>query len=133
MIAAPFDFADWLVRYGNAWTGRDAEAVCRLFSPEAAYYETPFDPPMTGTAAIRRYWTDGAVNGQRDVVFAATPLTIDGRTGFAHWRATFRRATSNTLVELEGILSARFDETGRCAEFREWWHRRETPAEESQA
>jgi hypothetical protein len=133
VIEPPFDFAGWLMRYGSAWTNRDAEAAGQLFSPEAAYYETPFDAPMLGTAAIRQYWTDGAVNGQREVRFAATPLAIDGRTGFAHWRATFCRAKNNAFVELEGILSARFDETGRCAEFREWWHRRETPAEESHA
>ena len=28
----------------------------RLFTADAAYHETPFDPPMTGSDAIRRYW-----------------------------------------------------------------------------
>jgi hypothetical protein len=32
------------------------------------------------------------------------------------------------LVELDGVLAARFAADGRCREFREWWHRRETPA-----
>jgi hypothetical protein len=121
------DFVDWLNRYGSAWQNGDPEAVIQLFAPEAAYYETPFEQPMTGREAIRQYWTDGAQNSQRDVQFAATPIAINERTGFAHWRATFRRVGSGAFVELDGILSARFDGTQRCLEFREWWHRKETP------
>jgi hypothetical protein len=121
------EFVEWLDRYGTAWTSGDPDAVCQLFATEGAYYETPFEPPMVGSEAIRQYWTDGAQNAQRGVKFAATPIAIDGQTGFAQWRATFYRMGSDVFVELDGILAARFDAARRCVEFREWWHRRETP------
>ena len=120
------DFQRWLGRYGSAWVEADPDAAVRLFAADAAYYETPFDAPMTGAEAIHRYWTEGAKNAQRDVTFEATPISLSGNTGYACWRATFRRVPSDVFVELDGVLSARFDDDLRCEEFREWWHRKET-------
>ena len=118
-------FGQWLKRYGAAWVAGDPDAVVGLFSPTAAYYETPFDAPMVGAGAIRQYWTDGAKNAQTNVRFEATPITFNDRTGYARWRATFERVPSAVAVELDGVLAATFDDHMRCEEFREWWHRRE--------
>ena len=114
------DFQLWLERYGQAWMAGDPDAAVQLFSADAAYYEEPFADPMVGSEAIHRYWTEGGKNGQADTAFAATPISVDRDTGFALWRATFRRMPSATFVELDGVLSARFDERMRCTEFREW-------------
>ena len=122
-------FAHWLYRYRVAWEQGDPDAVVALFSEDAAYHETPFDPPMVGAAAIRRYWEDGARDGQADVRFEAEITGIDGSIGYAWWRARFTRTPGSSMVQLDGILRATFDDTGRCTTFREWWHRRETPAE----
>lgn len=120
-------FDDWLRRYGAAWQSGDPAAAVALFTADAAYHETPFDAPMVGAEAIRRYWTEGAQDAQRDVRFTATIVAFDGDTGTAHWRASFVRVPGGAFVELDGVLSARFAADGRCREFREWWHRRETP------
>lgn len=119
------DFEQWLRRYGEAWTAGDPEAVIALFAADAAYFETPFEPPMVGHAAIRRYWTEGAKNAQTGVRFAATVVAFDGTAGCARWQASFRRVPSGVSVELDGVLQAWFDVGQRCREFREWWHRRE--------
>jgi ketosteroid isomerase-like protein len=87
-------FEQWLKRYGEAWVAGDPDAVVELFSPNAAYHETPFDPPMVGAGAIRQYWTDGAKNAQTHVRFEATPASVNGRTGYAQWHATFERVPS---------------------------------------
>jgi len=121
-------FAEWLRRYGAAWKAGDPQAAAALFTDDAAYYEQPFEPPMVGRDAIVRYWTEGAQDSQRDVTFCARPVGIDGDTGYAHWSATFVRLPKGSRVELDGMLAARFAADGRCREFREWWHRRETPA-----
>jgi ketosteroid isomerase-like protein len=121
-------FADWLRRYGEAWQAGDPLAAVRLFSDDAAYHETPFAAPMVGGEAIRRYWTEGARDSQREIRFAAQPVGVDGDTGHARWQASFIRVATGARVELDGVLAARFAPDGRCREFREWWHRRETPA-----
>ena len=119
-------FEQWLKRYGEAWVAGDPDAVVELFSPTAAYYETPFDAPMVGAGAIRQYWTDGAKNAQTNVRFAATTVSFSGRTGYARWHATLERVPSGASVELDGMLAATFDDNLRCDEFSEWWHRRES-------
>jgi ketosteroid isomerase-like protein len=120
------NFKQWLEQYGKAWEDGDPEAIVRIFTSEATYQETPFDPPMVGTQGIHQYWTEGAKMGQTEVKFEAIPITFENNLGFAHWRASFNRVSTGAFVELEGILSAQFDETKRCLEFKEWWHRKES-------
>ena len=45
-------FERWLQAYGQAWEARDSAAAVRLFSKNAAYHWTPFDPPYVGRAEI---------------------------------------------------------------------------------
>ena len=120
-------FGRWLNAYGQAWEQGDAKAAMTLFAPGALYYETPFSAPLVGLDAIHDYWKAGAGQSQRDVRFHYTVLSAARDTGIARWAATFIRVPSAMSVQLDGVLLARFDEQGRCAEFREWWHREETP------
>ena len=121
-------FAAWLDAYGRAWQEGDAKAVMTLFAAGATYHETPFDPPLMGLDAIHDHWKAGAGQTQTEVVFTYDVLSVAGDLGLAHWRATFVRLPARSAVRLDGALAARFDANGRCTEFREWWHRQETPA-----
>ena len=121
-------FRAWLDAYGRAWQQGDAKAVMTLFAPGASYYETPFDPPVVGLDAIHDYWKAGAGRTQAAVLLNYDVLSVAGDVGIAHWRATFVRLPARSSVRLDGALAAQFDSAGRCAEFREWWHRQETPA-----
>lgn len=118
----------WLAEYGRCWEQGDAKGVMTLFAPGAAYYETPFDPPLVGLDAIHDYWKAGAGQAQERVAFTYSVLAVAGDVGIAHWAATFTRRPSGVAVRLDGVLTARFDANGRCAEFHEWWHRQEMPA-----
>lgn len=120
-------FERWLDAYGRAWEGRDPDAGALLFAEDATYQETPFDEPMRGRAAIRAYW-ENVPRGQSEIKFSREVLAITRQgEGIARWITSFVRVPSGVRVELDGILLARFDEAGLCVEFREWWHRRETP------
>jgi ketosteroid isomerase-like protein len=119
------NFRTWLSQYGQAWINGDPEAAIELFSENAAYYEEPFQAPMKGREAIRKYWEDGAQNAQMDITFKADIISIQENSGYAHWQATFKRIPANTFVELDGILKATFNVENKCIEFRDWWHRRE--------
>jgi ketosteroid isomerase-like protein len=125
------NFNRWLDAYGAAWQDGDAEAAMALFAMDAEYYENPFDDPMVGKDAIHRYWSDGAGESQRDVRFVHEAIAVVESTGLAHWQAAFVRIPSGNHVELDGFLMAEFDASGRCAVFREWWHRREEGAIEA--
>jgi ketosteroid isomerase-like protein len=117
----------WLAAYGRAWADGDADAVLRLFTPHAEYRETPFDPPMVGHAAIRRYWQEGAAEGQHDVRFGFTLWSVQGAEAYAHWTASFTRAATGEPVRLDGAFALAFarapEGTPLCTTLREWWHR----------
>jgi hypothetical protein len=117
------DFDSWLRGYGRAWEGRDADAAAALFTPDAEYYWTPFDPPQRGRAGVAAAW-NGAVQGQRDITFECAVIATGGARGTAHWNARFTSVPDGAPVELDGILIAEFGGSGQCRIFREWWHRR---------
>lgn len=120
-------FRAWLDAYGRAWQQGDAKTVMTLFAPGASYHETPFDPPLVGLDAIHDYWKAGAGQTQTDVEFTYEVLDFANARGIAHWRTAFVRLPARQDVRLDGVLVAHFDRSGRCKEFREWWHRQETP------
>jgi len=118
-------FEAWLRLYGRAWETRDPAAAVELFAPDALYHWTPFGPPKRGRAEIATAW-EQATARQRDVHFRFRVWFVEGRRGVAHWHTTLTRATTGLPVELDGVLAAEFDDAGRCAVFREWWHSSET-------
>jgi hypothetical protein len=117
----------WLDGYAAAWTGLDAGRAALLFTEDATYHESPFQPPCRGLEAIRAYW-DEVARSQRDVVFRHEPLGVIGDRGIARWSAAFSRVASSVRVELDGVFVLTFAADGRCRELREWWRRRESPA-----
>jgi nuclear transport factor 2 (NTF2) superfamily protein len=122
-------FGHWLTEYGQAWESRDADRFCALFTENAAYRWTPLDPPLQGRVGIATAFMD-AVNTQRNIRFTHELLALTGVTGICRWRCRFDREGSSSRVMLDGIFVVRFDDTGRCSDFREWWHSSEPRAAE---
>jgi ketosteroid isomerase-like protein len=120
-------FDSWLSAYGRAWETLDPDAFAALFTPDAAYHETPFGPPVQGADAVREYLA-GAARTQERVKFSHEVLSVSGDVGIARWRASFVRVPSGAAVDLDGIFLVVLNDDHRCSELREWWHRRETPS-----
>ena len=111
----------WLQRYGAAWESRDPAAAGKLFLADASYHEMPFDAPKQGRAAIEEYWRKVTAD-QRDVKFESKLIAVNGNTGVAHGKATFRVASSGATLALDGVFVLEFDASGQCQSLREWWH-----------
>ena len=111
----------WLQRYGAAWETRDAAVAGALFTAKATYHEMPFDAPKQGRAAIEEYWRTVTAD-QRDIRFESTVIAVKGNTGVAHWKATFRVASTGATLTLDGVFVLEFDASGQCTALREWWH-----------
>ena len=122
-------FAAWLDRYRTAWEQRDPAAAAALFTADATYRETPFDPPpFEGREAIRDYWAR-TVAGQRDVRFSSDVLACADDRGICHWNASFTAAATGAKLELDGIFHCRFADDEHVSSFEEWWHLKMTPAD----
>jgi ketosteroid isomerase-like protein len=111
----------WLQKYGAAWESRDAAAAGKLFTPDATYHEMPFDPAKQGRAAIHDYWKTVTAD-QREIKFESQVIAVNGNTGVAHWKATFKLASNGATVALDGVFVLEFDASGECKSLREWWH-----------
>jgi ketosteroid isomerase-like protein len=118
-------FDKWLRDYGAAWESRDPRAASALFTADAQYFWTPFDPPQRGSEEIAAAW-QGAVSQQENVRFTCEVLAVNGETGVAHWHVSFD--APGERVNLDGMFVVEFAANLQCRTFREWWHRAATPS-----
>jgi len=118
-------FNDWLDAYGEAWVEGDPIQIVGLFDADARYHVTPFDEPLVGHDAIRRYWEAGPRDAHQDVRFSHDVIAVTGQIGVARWHATFLHVVAGHKLELDGVFVAEFDADGHCMVLREWWHKRE--------
>lgn len=109
----------WLEGYRQAWENRDPEAAAALFTADAPYREQPYQDPFPGAEGVRRYWTE-VTAAQSEVRFRyGTPL-IAGDRAVVEWWVTMVNGGAD--VTLAGVFLLRFDESGRCSDFSEYWH-----------
>jgi hypothetical protein len=114
-------FSSWLEAYGRASIQNDPQAWVELFAHNAEYYETPFDNPMVGRDAIRKYWEIGA-QSFKEKEASYEVLSTKDNLGIARWRSKFTDASSGKRLVLDCVFLVEFDDTNRCSVFREWWH-----------
>ena len=114
-------FDHWLTSYGSAWEAKHADDFAAMFSAEARYYWTPFGEPRRGRAEIATAFAEGMAT-QRGIHFVFEILCINGNSGIAHWKCSFERATTDRIVQIDGILKVQINRAGLCEEIKVWWH-----------
>ncbi|MFQ5554051.1 MAG: nuclear transport factor 2 family protein [Acidimicrobiia bacterium] len=115
----------WLDAYGRAWESNDSDGFVALFSDGASYAENPYDDPVVGSDAIREYFGLMAQH-QKDVSFGFEIHSVSPVV--AHWWASYSKVTNGEPTRLDGVFLLDFDDDGRCASLREWWHADPSPA-----
>jgi ketosteroid isomerase-like protein len=116
----------WLDAYVDAWKSYDPAAIGALFSEDATYAYHPYDEPVRGRGAIVASWTDPE---SRDTPGTYTghyePIAVDGDVAVARGRSQYFEADGTTFKhEFYNLFVMRFDASGRCAEFCEWYMER---------
>jgi hypothetical protein len=119
-------FDAWLEAYGRASRENDPHASAELFAQNAEYYETPFDPPMLGRDAIRKYWEAGA-RALKDKESEYEILALQDNLGIARWKSMFTEIASGRRLALDCLFLVAFDDNDLCRTFREWWHLKSLP------
>lgn len=110
----------WLGEYGRAWINRDAPAAAALFAPGGTYQESPHREPMRGPE-IAAYWRRVAEE-QRNISFDYEIVAVEGDTGVNRWQAACDHLPSGGRWVMDGIFVVRYDATGQCRQFQEWWN-----------
>jgi ketosteroid isomerase-like protein len=111
----------WLDRYIQAWKTYDKEAIGALFSDDVLYYYSPFHDPVRGRAAIVASWLEQPDQaGTYDAHYE--PVLIEGDRALTNGHSRYFEQDGKTLkTEYDNIFVLRFDEQGRCKEYREWY------------
>ncbi|HEX9727533.1 MAG TPA: nuclear transport factor 2 family protein [Gemmatimonadales bacterium] len=114
-------FAELIQQFGKGWEKGDTAAMVDLYTENAAFYPTPFDPPASGHEAIRAYWKD-IPKEQAEIAFRFGEVFVAGPWFSVEFRCTFRRRRTGEPVDLKGAL---FCETigDKFSEMRMYWHR----------
>ena len=115
-------FQRWLDAYVEAWKSYDEGSIGDLFTDDAEYSYHPWDEPVRGREAIVASWLDNAdTPGVYDARYEPLLLAEDG--GVAAGRSLYYADSSRSTLEREyhNVFLVRFDEAGRCREFREWY------------
>jgi hypothetical protein len=113
--------AAWLDAYVQAWKTYDPAAIGNLFSEDASYAYDPFSEPVRGRAAIVASWlehqdTPGTYDGQYE------PLLLASNQVVANGRSRYFEPDGSTLrAEWDNLFVLRFDDRGRCSDYREWY------------
>jgi len=114
----------WLDAYVRAWKTYDPRAIGDLFSENATYAYDPFSEPIQGRAAIVASWleqpdTPGTYDGHYE------PILVEGDRAVTNgWSLYFEQDGSTLRAEWNNIFVLRFDDDGRCMEYREWYMQR---------
>lgn len=114
-------FAKWLDTYGNASENNDPNASAGLFAQNALYYESPFDAPIIGRAAIFQYWVNGTQK-LKDKTTSYEIIAVKDNLGVARWQAKFTVIETGNRLALDCLFLVEFNDEGLCQNFREWWH-----------
>lgn len=114
----------WLDSYVHAWKTYDPQAIGDLFNENAIYYYTPFSEPLRGRSAIVASWleepdTAGTYDGHYE------PIMIEGHSAVTNGRSRYFKDDGTMFrTEWDNIFILRFDDDGRCIEYREWYMER---------
>jgi ketosteroid isomerase-like protein len=123
---------DWLDRYVAAWLSYDRDEIGALFSDDVAYRYHPYDEPTSGRDAVVASWLgdsddDAASSRDEPGTYEASysPVAVDGDVVVATGSSRYRDSPDGPVVKVfDNCFVMRFDDTGRCREFTEYYMKR---------
>lgn len=108
------DVSRWVAGYEQAWRDGDLEQVGQLFTEDARYRPSPYEPPEIGLAAIREFWLD---DEGKAFTMTSDVVAVEGHTAVV--RVDVDYAPPNEQ-QYRDLWLLRFADDGRVADFEEW-------------
>jgi ketosteroid isomerase-like protein len=111
----------WANAWEAAWRQHDADAVGRLYSPDAVFRSSPFREPHAGSDGAREYaaWAFDS-EASAEVTFGEPVVVSDDRAAVEYWAVSTDKE-SGAVVTISGVSLLRFRDNGLVAEQRDYW------------
>jgi hypothetical protein len=107
----------WLAGYEAAWREPGRAGLAGLFTVDATYLQSPYEPPVTGLDAIGRMWEEERDGPDEVFTLATDILAVEGPTAVV--RAEVRYGDP-PRQEYRDLWVIRLGDDGRCTWFEEW-------------
>jgi ketosteroid isomerase-like protein len=114
-IAARADIEAWIEAYEAAWRAPGTERLGELFTADARYRMSPYEPAAQGLAEIAELWERERESPDEEFAMRSEIVAVEGDTGVARVEVHYGRGT-----EYRDLWVIRLDADGRCREFEEW-------------
>lgn len=112
----------WVDGYVAAWADNDQEHIAALFTEDAVYDPQTADGEIHGVEAISEWWRDLDEDAD-NWDFQWLPLIENDEIGIITGKTNY----FDPPVTFRNLWIIRFDETGRCKDFTEWYIEEEGP------
>jgi hypothetical protein len=113
-VSSRDDVMRWVAGYERAWREGDVSALGALFTADARYRRSPYEPDEVGRAAIGAFWRED--EGETFTV-EAEPVAVEGGTAVVRLRV---RYGDPVYQEYRDLWLLRFAADGRVEDFEEW-------------
>jgi ketosteroid isomerase-like protein len=133
------DVDRWLQAYVAAWRSYDRDQIAALFADDVEYRYHPYDDPVRGRDAVVEAWLGDTDNpaasardepGTYDAEYRA--VAVDGDVAVAVGTTMYTSEPGGPVERVfDNCYVMRFDASGRCHEFTEWYMERPRRTETS--
>ena len=103
----------WVAEYERAWRDGDVSGVPRLFTDDARYRRSPYEPHV-GHEQIQAFWLD---DHGRTFSVVAEPVAVEGRDAVVRLEVRYGDLVPQ---EYRDLWVLRFATDGRVEDFEEW-------------
>jgi SnoaL-like protein len=111
------DFADWVERYEEAWRTPGTQELAGLFTTDASYRTSPYEPPFEGLESIERMWEREREGAGESFSMRSEVIAADDDTGVIRLEVDYGDPVVQSYRDLWVVV---LREDGRARSFEEW-------------
>jgi hypothetical protein len=108
------DVTQWVAEYERAWRESDRLGVEVLFTEDAAYRASPYEPSEIGHDAIKKFWANDV---GRTFVMEPRVVAVDRDVAVVRVHVQYLTPKES---EYRDLWVLRFAPDGRVSDFEEW-------------
>lgn len=105
----------WVSAYEDLWRTAGTDRLAELFTDDVAYLPSPWAVPVTGLAALGRFWEAEREGADEEFAMTSRVVAVEGATAVVRVEVDYARGE-----RWRDLWVVRLQPDGRCSRFEEW-------------